>query len=85
MSPVSNYDSAHRRRRAELLPMAFGTPCPRCGLPMLKGQQLDLGHAVDVALNPRAKGERIEHASCNRRAGAATRDALAKYRAAKRW
>lgn len=74
------YGSAHQRRRAELLPKAYGTPCPRCGLPMLKGQALQLGHSVDLALNPRAVGDRIEHAGCNQAAGRQVRDALAKYR-----
>jgi hypothetical protein len=63
------YDSEHKRRRMQLLPLAYNTPCPRCGLLMLRGQELDLGHTEDLALNPAAKGDRIEHADCNRSAG----------------
>lgn len=74
------YGSAHQRRRAELLPHAYGKSCPRCGMPMLRGERLDLGHSTDVALNPTAVGDRIEHEACNRRAGAQLRNALAKYR-----
>ena len=78
------YGSEHQRRRAELLPRAYGRPCPRCGLPMLRGQVLQLGHTVDLALNPRAVGDRIEHQACNQKAGARTRNALAKYRVSAR-
>lgn len=74
------YGFEHQQRRAELLPLAYGKPCPRCGMPMLRGEQLDLGHSTDVALNPHAVGDRIEHEACNRRAGAQLRNALAKYR-----
>lgn len=75
------YDkAAHNRRRAELLPLALNMPCPRCSLPMLKGQSLDLGHTADAALVPGRIGDRIEHTSCNRRAGAEVRKALAKYK-----
>jgi len=61
---------SHQQRREQLLPHALNTPCPRCGEPMLKGQDLDLGHSVDLADDPNAVGDRIEHASCNRKAGA---------------
>jgi hypothetical protein len=60
------YDQGHVRTREALLPGAYGRPCPRCGLPMLVGQALDLGHSVDLRVDPRARGDRIEHASCNR-------------------
>lgn len=69
MSSTSPYGAAHQRRRAELLPGAYNTRCPRCGQLMLRGQDLDLGHGEDLALNPGAKGDRIEHADCNRAAG----------------
>jgi|GEM_PF-3481040 len=69
-----------QKRRLELLPHAYGKRCPRCGLPMLKGQALDLGHTTPAALHAGRVGDRIEHASCNRADGAAVRDALAKYR-----
>ncbi len=44
------------------LPQAYGTPCPRCGLPMLPGQRLDFGHSQDDALHPGSKADRMEHA-----------------------
>lgn len=37
---------------------------------MLEAQDLDLGHSVDFVTDPNAKGDRIEHRSCNRSAGA---------------
>ncbi len=64
--------NAHQQLRRRLLPLAYGKPCRRCGLPMLKGQRLDLGHPED---RPRMTdphnltGAAIEHRSCNRRAG----------------
>ncbi len=69
MAHAQAYGSAHQRRRDELLPKALNTPCPRCDRLMLRGQELDLGHSEDLALNPGAKGDRIEHSVCNRSAG----------------
>lgn len=70
-------DSAHQRKRAELLAIVEGAArsgapmdCPRCSKPMFDWQDLDLGHSVDAAVDPNAKGDRIEHRSCNRSAGA---------------
>jgi len=60
------YDTDHDAVRAALLPHAYGQPCPRCGEPMRPDQDLDLGHSVDLRLDPHARGDRIEHASCNR-------------------
>lgn len=60
------YDSQHDATRARLLPLAYGTPCPRCGAPMLAGQALDLGHTVGLRVDPTSRGDRIEHAACNR-------------------
>jgi hypothetical protein len=59
------YGWPHRRRRHELLASTpIGSPCPRCGEPMLPGQQLDLDHSP---LAPRpGPGDRLAHASCNR-------------------
>lgn len=59
---------AHRKRVAQL-PDPIGTPCPRCGNPMLPGQKLDAGHTVDRALGGHNSPLRWEHARCNRRAG----------------
>lgn len=64
------YDSDHEATRDRLLPLAYGKPCPRCGRLMLRGQALDLGHSVARSRDPAARGDRIEHALCNRSAGA---------------
>lgn len=72
-SAARDYGHAHRAERDRLLPYALGTPCPRCGWIMLTGQALDLGHAVSVAHGGRRGPKRIEHAACNRAAGATTR------------
>jgi hypothetical protein len=37
---------------------------------MLHGQDLDLGHTIARSVDPTARGDRIEHAHCNRAAGA---------------
>lgn len=63
------YDAEHERTKTRLLPAAIGKPCPRCGNPMLSTDDLELGHTIDRALDPSARGDRIEHSSCNRRAG----------------
>ncbi|MSZ76804.1 MAG: hypothetical protein F2667_06815, partial [Actinobacteria bacterium] len=55
----------HQQTRERLLPHAYNTPCPRCNEPMLKGQELHLGHTIDLADDPQSKGDRIEHAHCN--------------------
>jgi hypothetical protein len=34
----------YQKLRKALLPSAYGTPCVRCGLPMLPGQKLHLDH-----------------------------------------
>lgn len=65
MSAPGAYAGPHRAIRRALLPYAYGRPCPRCGRPMLPGQALDLGHTDD-----RAAYSGIEHARCNRQAGA---------------
>ncbi|WOF23829.1 hypothetical protein N8K70_03875 [Microbacterium betulae] len=65
----SPYGWEHQKRRAELLPLAYNTPCPRCGNIMLETDDLDLGHTVDHAIDPHSVGDRIEHADCNRSAG----------------
>ena len=65
MSEPGAYAGAHKSIRRALAPAAYGRPCPRCGLPMLPGQPLDLGHTDD-----RAGYQGMEHARCNRSAGA---------------
>lgn len=44
-------------------------PCPRCGLPMTLDQALHVGHTVDVVDGGAGSPLRLEHASCNQRAG----------------
>jgi hypothetical protein len=65
VSAPGAYGGPHQAIRRALLPYAWGQPCPRCGRPMLPGQALDLGHTDD-----RAGYQGMEHARCNRRAGA---------------
>lgn len=61
------YDSVHDTIRTNLLAaLVPGTPCPRCGLGMWPHQDLDAGHSVDLKVNPNARADRLEHASCNR-------------------
>jgi hypothetical protein len=67
--PSVHYGWRHQQRRAALLPYAYGRPCPFCHETMYQGQALDLDHSVPVSRGGTA-GDRIAHASCNRRAGA---------------
>ncbi|MFW6776087.1 hypothetical protein ACOACO_17520 [Nocardioides sp. CPCC 205120] len=75
----------HQQVRARLLPDAYGTPCPRCGKPMLKGQDLDLGHTVDVADGATGPGDRIEHTSCNRSDGATAQQRRSQFNPSREW
>jgi 5-methylcytosine-specific restriction endonuclease McrA len=89
-SDKRGYGKAHRAMRARLLPMAYGTLCPlRCGYLMLPGQALELDHSVPLALNPNSVGDRIVHASCNRKRGAKLGRQLqrqrAQYQPSRRW
>lgn len=59
------YGSQHQALRRALLPRAYGTPCSRCGLPMLPGQELDLDHDD----NDRSLYRGFSHSECNRQAG----------------
>lgn len=62
---MPDYGSAHQKLRKQLLPNAYGTPCPRCGRLMSQGQELQLDHG-----DPGATGYLgIVHGICNRRAG----------------
>lgn len=71
------YGAAHRRRRAALLPFAYGTPCPFCKKVMTEDQKLDLDHSVPLALGG-AVGDRIVHSHCNRIEGAKLGNALSR-------
>jgi hypothetical protein len=41
---AAGYGNKHQKLRKALLPSAYGTPCVRCGHPMLPGQELHLDH-----------------------------------------
>lgn len=41
------YGAEHQRTRAELLPQAYGQPCPHCGERMWPDQALHLDHTDD--------------------------------------
>ena len=59
------YGADHRKLRAKLLPQAYGTPCVRCGRPMLRGQELHFDHNDD-----RTGYLGFSHRACNIRAAA---------------
>lgn len=59
-----DYGGDHEAIRRANLPYAYGTPCGRCGRPMLPGQPLDLDHNDD-----RTGYRGFAHARCNRSAG----------------
>lgn len=61
---------ADAQRRGVLLAEAYGTCCPHCDELMLPGQALDFGHTTSYALDAASRPDRIEHAACNRAAGA---------------
>jgi hypothetical protein len=81
------YDYQYQKLRKALLPSAYGTPCVRCGEPMLPGQKLHLDH--DDYDRRILRG--FAHADCNIRAAAKKARAIqlaAKQRAIKpvhRW
>jgi hypothetical protein len=60
------YGYQYQKLRKALLPSAYGTPCVRCGLPMLPGQKLNLDH--DDWDRNKLRG--FAHAECNIRAAA---------------
>ena len=43
------YGHDHQQRRARLLPQAYNQPCPICGKPMLRGEDLDLDADPEAA------------------------------------
>lgn len=79
--------NAHQQLRRQLLPLAYGQPCRRCGQPMFKWQALDLGHPDDrprMADPHNLAGAAIEHARCNRAAGQRLATRLRTTRTARR-
>lgn len=82
---MTAYDYDHQKRREALLPLAYNTPCALCRELMLRGQELDLDHSTPLMVDRRSKGDRIVHASCNRRAGAKMRTHRSRYRPSRSW
>jgi hypothetical protein len=76
-STARGYDHGHEAERARQLAEAMDSaqrgdpwPCPRCGQPIRPGQPVDLGHIVALARGGDPAARRLEHATCNRAAGA---------------
>jgi hypothetical protein len=69
------YGYQFQKLRKALLPQAYGTPCSRCGQPMLKGQELHLDH--DDWDRTKLRG--FSHAACNLRAAAKKARAIQLY------
>lgn len=61
---VSPYGGDHKAIRRAGLPYAYGSPCVRCGRPMLPGQPVDLDHTDD-----RDGYRGFAHRLCNQSAG----------------
>jgi len=73
--------SEHQAARAEALTLLRSgiDRCPRCGRPMYRWQQLDLGDwpsRIICAMRGITPRKRLEHAHCNRSAGAQLGNAL---------
>ncbi|SRR6266511_2146316 len=78
--PTRRYGPEHQALRVRLLDTEIGTPCARCGKPLLPSQSIDLDHTDD------GRGYRgLSHARCNRRAAAIKGNQMraAAYRAMK--
>ena len=60
------YGYQYQKLRKALLPNAYGTPCVRCGEPMLPGQKLHLDHDD----YDRTKLRGFAHSECNIKAAA---------------
>lgn len=71
-TPQRGYGRHHQRTRTTALRnLTPGTPCPLCGQPMYREQNLDLDHETPIALGGNPHGpRRLTHARCNRQAGA---------------
>lgn len=79
------YDAEHQALRLFLIDRDLGSACPRCGLPMIDPDLCDAGHSVDLAIDPQAKADRLEHADCNRRAGQALSVKRARLAPSRKW
>lgn len=58
------------KREAAIEALVPGTPCPFCGYPMFKHQDLDLDHVTPVKYGGANGKTRLAHSHCNRSAGA---------------
>lgn len=68
---MTRYGRAHRAIRRRLAADTVGTPCVRCGVLIVPGDELDLDHTDD------GRGYLgMAHAACNRAAGARKGNAL---------
>lgn len=85
------YGHHHRRDRHRLLAaLTDGTPCRRCGHPMIHPDrcpagpcfncQLDRGHGQPLALGGTGEDAALEHAPCNRSDGARLGNTLRRHR-----
>ena len=66
----AEYDRARKVEYAACMRASdAGTPrlCRVCGLPMLRGQVLELGHIVPLNLDPTSKVWSMVHKACNPR------------------
>ena len=73
-------DGRHKQQRRQLLPLAYGKPCPLCGNLMLEGQPLDLDHVQPRVMGGAGGPVRMAHRVCNRRAGARLGNRIRKQR-----
>ena len=66
------YDAQHDRdaTTAKTAAIQDGTRCPRCNQPILAGQRLDYGHVIARSIDSTSRASQVEHAHCNRSAGA---------------
>lgn len=79
------YDAEHQRLREILIDRDMGKPCPRCGLPMIAGQDFQAGHSVDLAVDPQGKADQLEHAHCGSSAGQALSVKRARLAPSRKW
>jgi hypothetical protein len=76
--------SEHQKRRARMLPLAYGMPCPLCGIVMHPWHRLDLDHVTPLALGGTGVDSRITHALCNRQRGSRLGHAIRRARTSSR-
>ena len=52
---------------------------------MIAGQEFQAGHSVDLAIDPQAKADRLEHASCGSSAGQALSVKRTRLKPSREW